>query len=59
MIVSVLGLDDKIGNFEVGKEFDALLINTCVPGSPIDMFDKDTISDMVQKFIWLGKYNHS
>ena len=29
----VLGLDDTIGNFEVGKEFDALLVEPQVPRS--------------------------
>ncbi|NXE94756.1 GUAD deaminase, partial [Menura novaehollandiae] len=36
-----LGLDDVIGNFEVGKEFDALLINTKASDSPFDLFSTD------------------
>ncbi|NXN16232.1 GUAD deaminase, partial [Indicator maculatus] len=36
-----LGLDDMIGNFEVGKEFDALLINTKASDSPFDLFSAD------------------
>ncbi|NWQ87034.1 GUAD deaminase, partial [Burhinus bistriatus] len=36
-----LGLDDVIGNFEVGKEFDALLINTKASDSPFDLFPAD------------------
>ncbi|NWS02771.1 GUAD deaminase, partial [Motacilla alba] len=36
-----LGLDDVIGNFEVGKEFDALLINTKASDSPFDLFSVD------------------
>ncbi|NXD85003.1 GUAD deaminase, partial [Halcyon senegalensis] len=36
-----LGLDDVIGNFEVGKEFDALLINTKASDSPFDLFPGD------------------
>ncbi|NXW49450.1 GUAD deaminase, partial [Nyctiprogne leucopyga] len=36
-----LGLDDVIGNFEVGKEFDALLINTKASDSPFDLFSAD------------------
>lgn len=38
---SALGLDDVIGNFEVGKEFDALLINTKASDSPFDLFSAD------------------
>ncbi|NWX88099.1 GUAD deaminase, partial [Nothoprocta pentlandii] len=37
----VLGLEDVIGNFEVGKEFDALLINTKASDSPFDLFSSD------------------
>uniref|UniRef100_H0YRD9 Guanine deaminase n=1 Tax=Taeniopygia guttata TaxID=59729 RepID=H0YRD9_TAEGU len=36
-----LGLDNVIGNFEVGKEFDALLINTKASDSPFDLFSAD------------------
>ncbi|NXG50574.1 GUAD deaminase, partial [Psilopogon haemacephalus] len=36
-----LGLDDVTGNFEVGKEFDALLINTKASDSPFDLFSAD------------------
>lgn len=31
-----------IGNFEVGKEFDALLINPKASDSPFDLFAADT-----------------
>lgn len=33
-----LSLDDQIGNFEVGKDFDALRVNVAAPGAPIDVF---------------------
>lgn len=38
---TVLSLDDCTGNFDVGKDFDALRVNVCVPGSPIDLFPGD------------------
>lgn len=41
-----LGLDKEIGNFEVGKEFDALLINPKASDSPIDLFHGDFIGDI-------------
>ncbi|XP_077996800.1 guanine deaminase-like [Glandiceps talaboti] len=53
----VLGLEDKIGNFEVGKEFDALLIDTKCEDSPFDTFDddyQDSFMDAFQKFLFLG-----
>lgn len=44
-------LEDKIGSFEVGKCFDALLID---PTSHIDLFPRDTMEDVFQKFINIG-----
>jgi guanine deaminase len=35
---SGVGLEDKIGNFEIGKEFDALVIDVDVEDGPIDAF---------------------
>uniref|UniRef100_A0A8C9ECY3 Guanine deaminase n=1 Tax=Phocoena sinus TaxID=42100 RepID=A0A8C9ECY3_PHOSS len=53
-----LGLDRQIGNFEVGKEFDALLINPKASDSPIDLFYVDFVGDIseaiIQKFLYLG-----
>uniref|UniRef100_A0A2K5SIR0 Guanine deaminase n=1 Tax=Cebus imitator TaxID=2715852 RepID=A0A2K5SIR0_CEBIM len=53
-----LGLDSEIGNFEVGKEFDALLINPKASDSPIDLFYGDFFGDIseavIQKFFYLG-----
>ncbi|KAM7023724.1 guanine deaminase isoform 1-T1 [Acridotheres tristis] len=49
-----LGLDYVIGNFEVGKEFDALLINTKASDSPFDLFSADDFEDALQKFLYLG-----
>ncbi|KAF6327359.1 guanine deaminase [Rhinolophus ferrumequinum] len=53
-----LGLDKEIGNFEVGKEFDALLINPKASDSPIDLFYGDLVGDIsetiIQKFFYLG-----
>ncbi|XP_020625413.1 guanine deaminase-like [Orbicella faveolata] len=50
----VLGLDDKIGNFEVGKDFDALVIDSDAPDAPFDRFNADDSKDIVQKFLFLG-----
>ena len=44
-----------VGNFEVGKQFDALKICTTVVNSPCDIFEKDTVLDTIQKFFYLGK----
>eukprot|EP01132_Coremiostelium_polycephalum_P000862 gene862-1076_t len=50
----VVGLEDKIGNFQVGKEFDAQVIDPFSTDSPFDVFQADTIKDIFQKFIFLG-----
>jgi guanine deaminase len=38
---SGVGLEDKIGNFEIGKDFDALLIDVDVEDGPVDAFLDD------------------
>ncbi|XP_058230806.1 guanine deaminase isoform X1 [Hemibagrus wyckioides] len=51
----VLSLDDCIGNFAVGKDFDALRVNLCVPGSPVDLFPGDDPEVMIgtsSRFTW-------
>jgi len=47
-------MDELIGNFEVGKSFDALHVDLSSPGSRIHLFAHDTLVEMVQKFIMLG-----
>ncbi|TMW57707.1 hypothetical protein Poli38472_014310 [Pythium oligandrum] len=53
-----LGLSDTVGNFVVGKEFDALVIDPFGENSPIDFFDEETDTQDVlqtfQKFLFLG-----
>ncbi|KAK4319257.1 hypothetical protein Pmani_009795 [Petrolisthes manimaculis] len=50
----VVDMEDRIGNLEVGKEFDALVIDTQATGSPLDIFDKDKEPDLVEKFLYNG-----
>ncbi|KAJ3197919.1 hypothetical protein HDU83_000818 [Entophlyctis luteolus] len=49
-----LNIDDVVGNFLVGKEFDALVINPKVQGSPFDVHDGMTSSEVLQRFLFLG-----
>jgi len=49
-----LGMEDCIGNFQVGKSFDALHIDLASTGSPMHLFPGEGLNDMVQKFIMLG-----
>jgi guanine deaminase len=54
----VLNMDNIIGNFQVGKQFDALLIDANAMGfnsMPVfDTFPSDTFEDIFSKFIYLG-----
>ncbi|KAK6494316.1 guanine deaminase isoform X1 [Huso huso] len=49
-----LALEDTIGNFEVGKDFDAVLVSPSIPGGPFDVFAGDTFEVVVEKFLNLG-----
>lgn len=41
LCVPALSMDDQTGNFEVGKDFDALRVNVAVPDGPIDLIQND------------------
>lgn len=54
-------LDHKIGSFEVGKEFDALLIDPYAVDGPIDKHAysvsgnaEEHVINLLQKFIYVG-----
>uniref|UniRef100_A0A147AAI8 Guanine deaminase n=1 Tax=Fundulus heteroclitus TaxID=8078 RepID=A0A147AAI8_FUNHE len=49
-----LSLDDRTGNFEVGKDFDALRVNVAAPGGPIDLIQKEKPQILLEKFLNLG-----
>ena len=52
-----MALDKKIGNFECGKEFDALIVDPDVQGSPMNIFKQDTALEVVEKFLYTGRYS--
>ncbi|KAI1376601.1 guanine deaminase [Hypoxylon crocopeplum] len=47
-------LDKRIGNFEVGKEFDALVIDGNAPGVMTMLEDEDSLRTIFDKFIMTG-----
>ncbi|XP_037536436.1 guanine deaminase [Nematolebias whitei] len=49
-----LSMDDQIGNFEVGKDFDALRVNVAAKGGPIDLIQSDAPKILLEKFLNLG-----
>lgn len=57
----VCGLDSKLGNFQVGKKWDAQLIDLKAPQSPIDVLDwylpeddEERLEYLVQKWLFNG-----
>ena len=46
----VLGIQDRVGNFRVGKEFDALILDF----RPIDHEPTESLIEVFEKFIYLG-----
>eukprot|EP00455_Lapot_gusevi_P008338 TRINITY_DN1361_c0_g1_i9.p1 TRINITY_DN1361_c0_g1~~TRINITY_DN1361_c0_g1_i9.p1 ORF type:complete len:109 (-),score=44.92 TRINITY_DN1361_c0_g1_i9:203-529(-) len=50
----VVGMENQIGNFLVGKDFDALIINPCSATSPFDIFEADSRTDIFEKFLYMG-----
>jgi guanine deaminase len=64
---AVVGMQDRVGGFEVGKEFDAQMIRLgAVPeggdkdggfegqAGPVDVFGKETLEDLVNKWVYSG-----
>uniref|UniRef100_A0A4W5K2S5 Guanine deaminase n=1 Tax=Hucho hucho TaxID=62062 RepID=A0A4W5K2S5_9TELE len=50
-----LSLDEHTGNFKVGKDFDALRVNTAIEGGPIDLINHgEGPKVLLEKFLNLG-----
>ncbi|XP_072244282.1 guanine deaminase [Leuresthes tenuis] len=49
-----LSLDDQTGNFEVGKDFDALRVNVAASDGPIDLIQHEAPKLLLEKFLNLG-----
>jgi guanine deaminase len=49
-----IGLGDKIGSFEVNKEFDGLIVDVNSKNSPIDYYKNDDLEKIFQKFLLNG-----
>src|SRR5687768_15381280 len=54
IFAAVLSIQETTGNFQVGKSFDALRINTSSIGSGISLFNRESLKEKVQKFLMLG-----
>ncbi|XP_071643222.1 guanine deaminase [Temnothorax longispinosus] len=49
-----LSIEDKVGNFMAGKEFDALIVDLNVKDSLLNNFRKYTLEENFQRFIYSG-----
>lgn len=47
-------MDNQVGNFEVGKEFDALIVDTDVSDGLLNNLQSSTLEEQFQKFIYSG-----
>ena len=52
--LKALGLADKIGNFEVTKDFDALIVDLVHAEANIDIWPGETVENRISKWIHLG-----
>ena len=50
----VLGMGDVVGNFIQGKKVDCLVVDVEAPGSPVDIFEGEDVSEKFQKFLFNG-----
>ncbi|XP_014679178.1 PREDICTED: guanine deaminase-like, partial [Priapulus caudatus] len=50
----VLNIDDKVGNFVVGKDFDALVVDVSCDTTGFDVFEDESPEDKITKFLFLG-----
>lgn len=50
----VLGMGDVVGNFLIGKKFDAIIVDVANPDGPIDLFGQEDTIEKFQKFLFLG-----
>jgi guanine deaminase len=57
---AVVGLEDKVGGFEVGKEFDAQMIvlgevgHGGIEEGPVDLFGWESWAERVEKWVYAG-----
>lgn len=47
-------MKDEIGNFEIGKRFDALIIDIDVTDGTVDCLEDYEAKEVLQKFIYVG-----
>lgn len=49
-----LTLDDKVGNFQPGKEFDALIVDMDVKDGNADYLRPHSALELLQMFVYTG-----
>ncbi|CAK9804199.1 Guanine deaminase [Anthophora quadrimaculata] len=51
---AALAMDNQVGNFEIGKEFDALIVDTNASPGLLNDLQNNTLEERFQKFIYSG-----
>lgn len=54
LILTALDMNNKVGNFKPGKEFDALIIDLAAPNSVLDNLQEYTLDEKLQRLIYSG-----
>jgi len=54
LIIAALGLADTVGNFELGKDFDAITVDLAQPEGNLEVWADETIENRLSKWIHLG-----
>lgn len=53
-MILALDISDKVGSLEVGKDFDALIVDMDVPDSSAHLLEDYAADELLQKFVFLG-----
>ena len=51
---NTVGLGNTVGNFQLGKDLDALIVDPTVTSSTMTVYEHDHLLDRFQKFLFLG-----
>lgn len=49
----LIGMENKLGSFQVGKWFNAQILNPSVEGGPINVYGHETLQELFQKMFYL------
>jgi len=54
VLIAALAVSDRVGNFQVGKDFDALIVDMAQAEGNLDLWHGESLQDRLSKWINLG-----